>query len=55
MLLSCCNVEVARITPYYTVARITPPYLIVHYPYGILIVPRAHRPCPTPPDPDLQC
>ena len=27
MLLSCCNVEVARITPYYTVARITPPYL----------------------------
>ena len=29
MLLSCCNVEVARITPYYSVARITPPYLIV--------------------------
>ena len=27
MLLSCCNVEVARITPYCTVARITPPYL----------------------------
>ena len=30
MLLSCCNVEVARITPYYTVARITPPYLSKH-------------------------